>query len=217
MDYLDIVNSDYFKETYTIVEELKKDFPVNHGFIHVDHVINNAKRCAEVFKLTEKETKLLLIASALHDIGYLKGREDHAYSGSILAREFLDSSDLTNEEIDIICEAIKNHSGDEIKHFNNKVSLGLIMADKLDFVASRYNKDLYKEKNDVFYNILSTDVEFDDKTLTVKIKVSNKNIEEKFKEKNYYSKINERFKLASEFLGCDYKIEFTNKEEEKDK
>ena len=39
MNYLDIVNSDYFKETYSKIEEMKKDFPVNHGFIHVNNVI----------------------------------------------------------------------------------------------------------------------------------------------------------------------------------
>ena len=77
MDYVDILKSDYYKETYSKIEELKKDFYVNHGFIHIDGVIKNADYLADLFCLTRKQKELLLIASALHDVGYLMGREDH--------------------------------------------------------------------------------------------------------------------------------------------
>ena len=44
MNYIDILNSDFFKQTYLQIEELKKDYPVNHGFIHIHNVINNSKK-----------------------------------------------------------------------------------------------------------------------------------------------------------------------------
>ena len=56
MDYKDVLKSDYFNETYAKIEELKKDFYVNHGFVHVDGVINNAKfqKLFEVFRKLER-------------------------------------------------------------------------------------------------------------------------------------------------------------------
>jgi len=42
MNYKDILVSEYFNTSYAEIEELKKDFYVNHGFIHINGVINNA-------------------------------------------------------------------------------------------------------------------------------------------------------------------------------
>ena len=137
--YKDILNSDYFKNCYTLIEELKKDYPVNHGFIHVNHVIENAKNLSKLFNLTEKETNLLLIACCLHDIGYINGREDHAKTGAVLAKDYLTkNSDLNNADIDLICGAIASHGGSEISDYKDKISLCLIFADKLDYLGTRY-------------------------------------------------------------------------------
>ena len=65
MDYKEILKSDYFKETYAKIEELKKDFYVNHGFIHINGVINNAKYLADLFCLNPKQKESILdMASA---------------------------------------------------------------------------------------------------------------------------------------------------------
>lgn len=208
MKYIDIINSDFFNYAYSTIEELKKDFPVNHGFIHVNHVIENAKKCAKVFNLSEEEERLLLIASALHDIGYLKGRENHAGNGAILAREVLKKSGLNNSQIDVICTAIANHGGDELSDFNNKISMCLILADKLDFVESRYRRDIEPERYQVFFNILKTDISFDNKKLNVKVLVTDKKAEEKFKERSFYEKVRKCFSLAAKSLNAEENMEF---------
>ena len=41
MNYIDIQNTDFFQNSYSKIEELKKDFPVNHGFIHIKNVIKH--------------------------------------------------------------------------------------------------------------------------------------------------------------------------------
>ena len=177
MTYKDILKSDYFKECYELVEELKKDFPVNHGFIHIDHVLENAKSLAKLFELSEIETNLLLIACCLHDIGYIKGRSEHAKNGGILAREYLTkNSDLNSSDIDVICNAIASHGGDNLEDYRNKVSLCLIFADKLDYIASRYKEveetklyrtiaktELVKENGVYKLNIYSTMEDFEDR------------------------------------------------------
>lgn len=174
--YKEVLQSEYFNKCYSLVEELKKDFPVNHGFIHIKHVIKNGKSLAKTFKLSNYETNLLLIACTLHDIGYTQGREDHAKSGAILARKYLESnSNLTNNEINVVCNAIASHGGDYVEDFRDKVSFCLIFADKLDFISSRYKKvkstslfraikktELVKKGDVYYYNIYSTRENFED-------------------------------------------------------
>lgn len=210
MTYKEILNSEYFKQTYSLIEELKKDYPANHGFIHVNHVIDNAKKCVKEFGLSQEEEKLLLIACALHDIGYTLGRENHAYNGSVLAREVLKGSDLTEEEVDIVCCAIANHGGDKIEEFTDKVSLCLILADKLDFIESRYRKDIEAERNKAFFNVLSTEPKFDGETLRIVVKIKGKDTAEKLMERSFYRKIYKCYNLAGEFLGANTEIVFEN-------
>jgi len=140
MNYNDVINSDYFKETYAKIEELKKDFYVNHGFIHVNAVIENAKHLANVFCLDKKQTDLLLMASALHDVGYLMGREEHAKNGAKLALEFL-TGKLPNSDVDLICNAIASHGGKENGDYVCPISMCLILDDKFDFSKQRYVDD----------------------------------------------------------------------------
>lgn len=139
MKYINILKSDFYRETYKKIEELKKDYPVNHGFVHIEHVIEQAKNLANVFSLSKKERENLLIACALHDVGYLEGRENHAKTGAEIAKKFLKENNFSDEDIKIICNAISRHGGKEISDFQDPISRCLILADKLDFVESRYD------------------------------------------------------------------------------
>ena len=140
MTYQDILKSDFFFETYSKIEFEKRNFPVNHGFVHIWHVLCNARKLAKFFNLNAHEEELLYIACTLHDIGYIMGREDHAKNGEIAARQFLKDK-LPQEDIDTICTAIANHGGHEQKDYEEKVSLCLVLADKMDFVKTRYRED----------------------------------------------------------------------------
>jgi len=209
MNYIDILNSKYFKETYTKIEKIKKDFPVNHGFIHINNVIRNAKRLVSVFNLNNKEEELLLIASALHDIGYLEGRDDHALSGSILAKQYLEDNGFNSEDIEAICDAIKNHGGKKEEDLIEPVSMCLVIADKLDFISSRYDKERLKESYvNIFPNISDTYLEYESSLLKLNISINDKFDVEAFEKEQYYSKLTSFLTLLSNRLNSKYEIKY---------
>ena len=209
MNYKDILNSDYFNETYSKIKELKKDFPVDHAFIHINNVIEYAKMCASIFNLNNKQKELLLIACCLHDIGYLKGREDHAHTGSILAREYLLKNNFNNGDIDTICRAISNHGGKELDNFSDPVSLCLAISDKLDFTSSRYRiNDLEYPSSQIFPYIEKNTLSYENNNLILAIRVKKEFNRDLFIQSNYYKKLNNFFKLVCETLNCSFNINY---------
>ena len=211
MNYLDIVNSDYFKETYSKIEEMKKDFPVNHGFIHVNNVIEDAKRLAITFNLNDKQTDLLLISASLHDIGYLNGRDDHAKNGGILVKGILKEWDFNDEDILVISNAISNHGGKEKEEYLDIISLCLICADKLDFINTRYDITKLKEEYLLtFPYITSTYIEYENNEIILNIDVTKHFNIEIFKVSSYYNKLERFLTLLKDRLNASYQIKFNN-------
>lgn len=209
MNYIDIINSDYFKQTYKTIEDLKKDFPVNHGFIHVNNVIENAKRLAIIFHLDANQKELLLISAALHDIGYLNGRDNHSYNGSVLAIELLKNWGFKDDDIQIISNAIKNHGGKKKEEYEDIISMCLIIADKLDFISTRYNKSSLKnEYLSTFPYIIETNISYLNNKVTLNIIITKEFDILAFKNSSYYTKLIGFLTLLSERLSSSYKIEF---------
>lgn len=188
MIYQDILNSDFFKSTYSEIEEKKKDFPVNHGFIHIANVLGYAQELADIFALSYKEKELLLLACTLHDIGYLLNREQHPQIGADLAREYLQNKyNLNDKDIETICNAIKNHGGKLEYEFKDKVSLCLILADKLDFSTTRYSEDVEKYPQVLpFKNIIKITPRLLESTFYIDIKTLEKY---DYTSVNYFTKL----------------------------
>jgi len=76
----------------------------------------------------------LRIATIFHDIGYSLQQENHAESGAVLCREYLDSIGYPAEKADFICDLIARHSDKEILHdADTPLELVLLMeADLFD-------------------------------------------------------------------------------------
>lgn len=212
MNYIDILNTDYYKEIYSKIEELKKDFPVNHGFIHINNVIENAKRLAITFNLDNKQTELLLIAAALHDIGYLFGKEDHAYNGGIYSKELLETWNFDKKDIEIISNAIANHGGKKKEEYEDIISMCLICADKLDFINTRYDITRLKEEYlSTFPYITNTYLDYKNSTTTLTIEVTKNFDIAIFKVSSYYNKLERFLTLLSERLNSKFNINFNVK------
>ena len=177
---------------------MKKNFPVNHGFVHIKNVVEKSARLADFFSLSEKQKKLLLIASALHDIGYLDGREDHALNGAKRAEEYLLENEFESNEIEVICNAIANHGGKKDTDYADEVSMCLVCADKLDFISNRYSSSMLSEEYlKIFPYIIDTMLSKRDERVVLEIKVDKEFSCSDFENSSYYKKL----MTFLEFLG----------------
>lgn len=211
MNYQELLNSEYVIDTYKKIEYLKKDFPVNHGFIHINHVIDNAKRISKVFNFSKEDTELLLIAAVLHDIGYTVGRDEHAKNGRLLALEYLmNHSDIEQKNIKRICNAIASHGGKEKKDYRDNISIALILADKMDFVKSRYDEKecQWLDKYKVFLTIENVSIERQDDTYGIIIKSTDADFEKHFCERSIYKKLLDIVNNINNYTNYNIKIEF---------
>ena len=207
MDYTKITESDFFKNTYSQIENLKKDFPVNHGFVHIYHVIENGKHIAKVFGLDDKQTNQLLVACALHDIGYIKGRHDHAKNGGEFSRDVLKNFGFNQFDVEVISNAISNHGGDDESCYKDAISRCLVLSDKLDFIKSRYKFwENYNYGTMAYFHIEKTFLSFENKKLILHIVHDGwENIQE-FMQGSFCQKLKTCLDLASKSLNATYDI-----------
>ena len=142
----------------------------------------------------ERIIELGMVAALLHDIGLSKGdKTDHAIESSKLFTQFVGSKDVTKKEMEILRQAIYDHSkGNNIQSL---VGLVLVLADKLDVTYHRtihssiqdtINKEIQKIKevhitidNEILVVNYVTDGNFDvqilvnwNKAITIPLKVS---------------------------------------------
>jgi len=83
------------------------------------HLYGVSNFCAMIALKRNQNAELATIAGMLHDIYTYKNIDprDHAKRGSILAKEILNELKITNdEETNIICNAIAEHSDKKNKH-----------------------------------------------------------------------------------------------------
>ncbi len=125
----------------------KINYVIDHGKLHVKHVIKNTKNICKALSVSEHNKRLALIAAALHDVGRLCDNKRHCLEGAKFAQDYLNRK-LTEEDILTIKDSISHHA---IKDFDfnssNDVAWVLLLADKMDNVRSRYIKKLITDKD----------------------------------------------------------------------
>lgn len=200
-EYLAIVDK---IENIRFITDGKWDW--EHGLGHYRRVLKYVEKILIQLDADDRTIELGKVAALLHDIGLSKGEKvDHAIESSKLFVNFIDINDVTKEELEILRQAIYDHSkGNDIKSL---VGLALVLADKLDVtyhrtvnssIQDKMNKEIQKI-NDVDIEIIdadlivkyTTDVDFDvnvlkdwDKTITVPYKIA------KYLNKNYIFLVN---------------------------
>ncbi|MDM8175926.1 HD domain-containing protein [Olivibacter sp. 47] len=93
-----------------VVTLLRGNLPKNMFYHNIGHTRNVVAGCAELaaaMTLSEKETKIILVAAWLHDTGYVSGYRDHERYSVILASGLLQRMALTGEEIKDVCTCIE--------------------------------------------------------------------------------------------------------------
>ena len=108
-----------------------------------------------------------MAAALLHDIGLIKGdKVDHAIESSKIFVKFIDKNDITQNEEEILRQAIIDHSkGNNIKSL---VGLALLLADKLDVTYHRTeNSSIQDIMNKEIQKIKNVDIKINEKKLIV--------------------------------------------------
>ena len=82
-------------------EKLGSDY-VYHNLTHTQRVVAKAKEIAEDSELPKTDIENLEIAAWFHDIGYIKGSENHEEESVKIAEEFLISKKFTAKRIETI-------------------------------------------------------------------------------------------------------------------
>ncbi len=83
------------------------------------HLYGVAQACALIAQKRGENVELAVIAGMLHDISSYATMDsaDHAHKGAEMAEEIMKSLNaFTEEEIEIVCNAIYNHSDKDMVH-----------------------------------------------------------------------------------------------------
>lgn len=81
----------------------------SHGMIHVNNVIDNMMMLADYYNL---DKNMAYVIASYHDIGLNVDRENHEHeSGKVLASDVELKKYFTEDEINIMKEAVEDHRG----------------------------------------------------------------------------------------------------------
>ena len=177
-----------------------------HGPRHCGLVAKVARKTLLELNVPEREAELSAIAGYLHDIGNVFNRLNHPYTGAVLAHTLLRDMGMDIDEITTIVSAIGNHDDDGWEPVN-RVSAGLILADKSDVHRSRVrNPDMIKfdihDRVNYAVNQSTLDVNCEKATITLDITIDVK-----------ISSVMEYFEIfLSRMLYCKKAANFLNSE-----
>jgi metal-dependent HD superfamily phosphatase/phosphodiesterase len=135
---LEHVKNDEAIKTYIVMadQSLRERGFTEHSFAHVTKVAEDAGYILETLGYSAEEVELAKIAGYLHDIGNLVNRQDHAFTGAIMAFQLLDKMGFNPNDIAVVTTAIGNH--DEASGIAvGNVCAALILADKSDVRRTR--------------------------------------------------------------------------------
>ncbi len=170
--YNKLLNNDQYIETVKKIEKTK--FITNgkwdweHGLGHYKRVADYVRKILIQLNADERIIELGMTCALLHDIGLSKGdKKDHAIESSKIFSKYIDKNDISLEELEIIRQAILDHSkGNNIKSL---IGLALVLADKLDVTYHRtINSSIQDWVNKEIQKIKKVDIIIDDKNLIVK-------------------------------------------------
>ena len=82
-----------------LTEELDPRF-LYHNLRHTERVVKSTKELLNFYSLSEQENEQLLLAAWLHDIGYVKGTENHEDTSGEMAAQFLKEHGYDNKGVE---------------------------------------------------------------------------------------------------------------------
>jgi len=77
-----------------------------HNLRHTQRVVKSTKELLNFYDLKDKQEEWLLLAAWLHDVGYIKGTEQHEETSSEIAKAYLNEQGYGSEDIAEVCNLI---------------------------------------------------------------------------------------------------------------
>lgn len=167
-EYLDLVKK---IENTKFITDGKWDW--EHGLGHYQRVANYVKKILTQLGETDRTIEIGMVSALLHDIGLSKGdKVDHALESSRIFKKYIDEDDFSDSELDILEQAIKDHS--KGNNINTLVGASLVLADKLDVTFHRtINSSIQDKINKEIQKVKNVDIEINDNELIVKYSTVN--------------------------------------------
>ena len=169
--YDKLLSNQMFLDTVEKIENIKF---ITNGKWDWEHGLGHYKRVAEYVRVIllqldadERTIDLGMTAALLHDIGLSKGdKVDHAVESSKIFVDFICNDDVTHDEVELLRQAIFDHSkGNNIQSL---IGLSLVLADKLDVTYHRIvNSCIQDIMNKEIQKIQKVDINITDKDLIV--------------------------------------------------
>lgn len=158
----------------------------------------------------ERTIDLGMSVALLHDIGLSKGSKiNHAIESSLMFGKFIDKNDITQDEEEILRQAISDHSkGNNIQSL---VGLSLLLADKLDVTYHRTeNSSIQDEMNREIQKNRNLDIQITENNLEV-IYTTQDEFDVNILLKNWSKAITVPYRVAN-YLNKKYIFIINNKE-----
>lgn len=175
--YNKILNNIKYLDTTKKIENIKfitdGKWDWEHGLGHYIRVAQYVNKILLQLDTDERTIDLGMSAALLHDIGLSKGdKVDHAIESSRIFTDYIDENDITQDEKEVIRQAIMDHSkGNDIKSL---VGLALVLADKLDVTYHRTQYSSIQDNiNKEIQKIRNVDIQLTDKELIVSYTTTN--------------------------------------------
>jgi len=141
---------DSFPIIATILEKLSQDLPRNlyyHAKSHTDDVLREVVLFALVDGLPVDQMRLLAIAAAFHDAGFIQSPVDNERIGARMAREAMaESGEFSEEEIETVSKMILDTRLIETKGGLRQVSTVDLSRYLLDADLSNFGREDFFEK-----------------------------------------------------------------------
>ena len=141
---------------------------VYHNFKHTEEVVNAAFEIGNAEKISEQDLEILLLAAWFHDIGFVKGFENHEESSKKIVSKYLKEINYSEDLIAEICEVIdatkmphtpttllgKIICDADLFHLGTeefKIKGNLLRSEWESFHDKQYTDIEWIEQNDLFY------------------------------------------------------------------
>lgn len=106
-----------------------------HAWDHVTAVQKHACAIAKA-EFPEVDTKILIAAATIHDMGRIIKDEGHAEQSGVIAKPFLETLGITKQEISTILDAVTHHDVKKIKQAQTLEARIVYDADKIEILST---------------------------------------------------------------------------------